>query len=324
MHIPDLNTILINNPMKKVLVITYSQTGQLDEIISNIIKQFDDDIVIHYEKLKPVPSFPFPWQGMSFYDAMPESVEMIPSKIEPLSVKQDKDYDLILLGYPIWFLSPPIPLTTFLKSEKAIQILSGKPVVTVIGARNMWVMAQEDIKRMIIDTGGQLKGNIALIDKHYNLISVTTIIYWMMTGKKERYMGFFPKPGVSDNDITRAERFGPAISLAVLNNEYDNLQSNLLVLNAVELSENIVSIERKGKRIFKIWARFILKKGGVGSKARVGRLKMFKRYLLFIIFAASPIASLVFYVTWPLFFMRIRKKMRYYSGVKLKMQIKNE
>ena len=71
--------------------------------------------------------------------------------------------------------------------------MTGTPIITVIGARNMWVSAQEDIKKMIVDNGGKLKGNIALHDRHQNLLSVVTIIYWLMTGKKDRYLGYFPK-----------------------------------------------------------------------------------------------------------------------------------
>lgn len=304
--------------MKKALVISFSQSGQLDAIVSNITSGFPNEINVHYENLKPVPDFPFPWKGISFYDAMPECVELIPSKIEPLSFNPDDDFDLIVLGYPIWFLSPPIPLTTFLKSDEAKKVMKGKPVVTIIGARNMWIMAQEEIKKMIINNGGHLKGNIALNDKHNNLASVVTIIYWMVTGKKERYLGIFPKPGISDVDIEAASRFTPVITEAIESGNFDNLQSKLLNLNAVDLSPNVVSTEEKGKKIFRIWSRFILKKGGPGSLQRVGRLNMFKWYLMFIIFFVSPIVSLFFYLTWPLTFMKIRRKMKYYSGIEIK------
>ena len=304
--------------MKRVLVITYSQSGQLNRIVSNITSQFSDNVKVHCEKLVPVPSFNFPWKGKTFYDAMPESVKLIPSHIEPLSFNTDINFDLIILGYPIWFLSPPIPLTTFLKSPNAKKILSGKPVITVIGSRNMWVTAQEDIKQMIFNNGGILKGNIALSDRHNNLISVITIIYWMTTGKKERYLGIFPKPGISDKDINDVRRFAPIIERALVNEEYDNLQNNLLSLKSVNLSPNVVSTEEKGKKIFKIWSEFILKKGKSGSPGRVGRLNMFKYYLLFVIFAVSPIVTVLFYITWPLFFFKRRRKLEYYKGVKLK------
>lgn len=278
----------------------------------------DKTIHFDFEPLMPEPEFPFPWPDMSFWDAMPESVRKIPSKLKPCQFDRDKKYDLIILGYPIWFLSPPIPLTTFLKSDAAKKVMAGTPIITIIGARNMWVSAQEDIKKMIVENKGKLVGNIALHDRHQNLLSVVTIIYWLMTGKKDRYLGIFPKPGVSDEDIRQATRFGKPIHKALVKSNYEDLQKELRQLGSVELSPDITSIELKAKKIFYIWSGFILKKGGPGSKERTGRLKMFKWYLLFVIFAVSPIASLVFYLTYPFFYRKIRKNMRYFKGVELR------
>ncbi len=304
--------------MKKVLVVTYSQSGQLEAIVENMLKPLNGQVSVYHEKLKPVPDFPFPWTDLTFWDAMPESVRMIPSSLEPLKTDTHTDYDLVILGYPIWFLSPPIPMTTFLKSEKGKRLLQGKPVVTVIGSRNMWVGAQEDMKRLISDAGGVLRGNIVLRDRHHNLPSVVTIIYWMMTGKKERPWNIFPKPGISDKDIIDAERFGNPILSALQQGKYDDLQQELLNINAVETIPSVISIEKKGKRMFWFWSGFILKKGGTGAKQRTGRLKLFKWYLLFVIFAVSPIATIVFYMTYPFFFLKIKRNMEYYKGVNLK------
>lgn len=303
--------------MKKILVVTYSQSGQLEEIVGNILKGINETIQVHYEKLKPIPDYPWPWIGTSFWDAMPECVRHIPSELEALNVNPNNKFDLVILGYPIWFLSPPVPITTFLRSEKGKQLINNTPVVTVIGARNMWVSAQEDVKKMIDEAGGLLSGNIALYDRITNLISVITIIYWVTTAKKEKYLGIFPKPGIAQNDIDSAVRFGKPIQEALKSGDFQNLQNELLQLNAVELKPHIVSIEKKGKRMFWLWSGFILRKGGPGSKERIGRLKLFKRYLLFVIFAVSPIATLIFYLTYPFFFVHINRKMAYYKGVKL-------
>ena len=70
--------------------------------------------------------------------------------------------------------------------------------------------------------------------------------------------------------------------------------------------------------MFRIWSGMILRKGGPGSKARIGLLKIFKWYLLFVIFAVSPIATVIFYMTYPFFFIKINKNMKYYKGVMLK------
>lgn len=303
--------------MKKILVVTYSQSGQLDNIVSNITSGFSNEIRVDIEKIQTDPEFPFPWTGKTFWDAMPESVEMIPAKLQKVDFNPDEDYDMVILGYPIWFLSPAIPLTSFLKSEYA-RVMKGKPVVTVIGCRNMWVAAQEEIKKMISINGGVLKGNIVLEDRHFNLTSVVTIIYWMMSGKKDRYLGIFPKPGISDKDIESASRFSPIVDKAIKQGNFDKLQSELLAQKAVRLTPDIVSLEEKAKKIFRVWSKFIRKKGGPGSPERVPRLKLFSRYLLFVIFVVSPIASLIYYLTLPLLFVRVKRKLKYYKGVDLK------
>jgi len=304
--------------VKKVLVVTYSQSGQLNEIVSNTLKTLEGKVDITWEHLKPRPDYPFPWKDIHFWDAQPECVEMIPGELEAMKFDTNIDYDLIILGYPIWFLSPPIPLTTFLKSEEAKKVMNGKPIISIIGSRNMWVTAQENIKAMINDNGGKLVGNISLRDRHHNLPSVVTIIYWLTTGKKDRMWGIFPPPGISDKDIAESERFGKPILEALQNNNFNDVQDKLLEMKSVEIVSSVLSLEKKGKKIFGIWSKFIRKKGGPGDPSRVPRLKMFKWYLLTVIFLVTPIATLVFYLTYPLFYFQIKRNLKYYSGVKIK------
>jgi flavodoxin len=303
--------------MKKVLVVTYSQSGQLNEIVDNILRDFKNDVQIVVEKLQPDPPFPFPWTNIDFWDAMPDAVSLIPHKLKPFSFNPDEDFDLIILGFPVWFLSPAIPMTSFLKSPEAAKVMKGKPVVTVIGARNMWVNAQEDIKKMIVNNGGRLVGNIALHDKANNLSSVITIIYWMMTAKKERLWGIFPKPGISDKDIAEAVRFGKPIVESLQGGDFDNLQQKLLSLGSIDLIPNVVFMELRAKKFFHKWAKFIRKKGEHGNPERIGRLIMFKWYLLIAIFVASPIAILLFYLFLPLTWWSFRKKLNYFRGIEL-------
>ena len=75
----------------------------------------------------------------------------------------------------------------------------------------MWINAQEKIKIRLKDAGARLVGNIALVDRHNNFISLVTILSWMLGGKKNRKWGIFPKPGVSDEDIENASVFGETV-----------------------------------------------------------------------------------------------------------------
>ena len=128
----------------------------------------------------------------------------------------------------MWYLSPSIPINSLLKSTDAKILFNNIPVVTVIGCRNMWIMAQEKVKHLLNDCGAKLVGNVALVDRHINHISVITIVQWMFTGVKKKYLGIFPKPGVSQKDINEAGKFGVVISECLINGDYTNLQNKLL------------------------------------------------------------------------------------------------
>ena len=168
----------------RLLVIYYSQSGQLGEIVQNFVAPLEG-VDIDIIRFKPKHDFPFPWNSRNFYYEMPDSVQEVPMELNNINYKYDK-YDLIIFGYQPWFLSPSIPATSLLKNEEFKKILKDTPIITVIGARNMWLNAQESVKRMIHAAGGKLVGNIPLVDRTTNLISAMTIVHWMMTGKKTR------------------------------------------------------------------------------------------------------------------------------------------
>ena len=61
--------------MKNVLVIYYTQSGQLLEIAQNVVKDLEksDEINVSYHQIKPVKEYDFPWKADQFFDAFPES-----------------------------------------------------------------------------------------------------------------------------------------------------------------------------------------------------------------------------------------------------------
>jgi hypothetical protein len=257
-----------------------------------------NDITVVYEELKPIPSFPFPWSSDDFFQAMPESVKGIPCMLEPLSFDDKADFDLIIIAYQPWFLSPSIPYHAFFKNDKVRKLINGKPVVTIIGCRNMWVMAQEQIKQYINESGGYYAGNIVLRDKAPNLLSLVSIIRWLIKGKKEKHL-IFPEAGVSKKDIHEAARFGNIIYKSVINNNIGELKSRLIDAGAVDIQPQLIMLEKRGKAFFQIWADFALKKGGYGSKVRNFRLRLFKYYLLTVLYLVSPFATLLFFMISP-------------------------
>ena len=237
---------------------------------------------------------------------------------EAITLVEQNDFDLVILGYQVWYLSPSIPFTAFLQSPEAQKVLKGKPIITILGVRNMWVMAQERVKRQIRDLGGTLVGNIVLVDPHPNLVSVVTIVQWLIKGEqkgKGLINGIFPQAGVPEQNIREAAKFGEVIRGAFRSGQLDTLQEQLLKKGAVEIKPVLMNIEKRGRRMFGFWSKFLLKKGGYGDPAREGRLKLFKCYLIVVIYLASPIVSLIFWFTLKIFYEKTRRSVEYYSHV---------
>jgi hypothetical protein len=297
---------------KKILVLYYTQSGQLGEIIENFTAPLAaGGNTVEKIRVQPVQAYPFPWTGKSFFAQMPDCVLQVPTQLQPFQLQQTS-YDLIILGYQAWFLSPCIPVNSLLKDPAVRAVLKGTPVVTITGARNMWISAMEDLKKILKNAEANLAGNIALVDQHHNFISFVTILYWMFTGKKDRYLNLFPKPGVAADDIKHTVVFGSIVQQHLQAGEWDTLQAGLVQQKAVVIRYRLMFIESKAKRIFGLWAGFIAKR-----KKRTPWLVAFKYYLLIALFIAAPIILTVDAIFFkPFLSARIRKQKQYYSDVK--------
>ena len=303
-----LNRVMQRNRirMKRILVIYYTQSGQLKEIADNFVAPFQKQgIPVDFYEIQMETPYPFPWTNESFFGAFPESFLELPQPIKAMPPDiETQEYDLVVLAYQVWYLSPSIPVTSFLKSEQARVLLEGKPVVTLSGTRNMWIKAQEKVRNMLVKKGARIVANIALTDRHYNHISVLTIVHWLFTGKKDKYLGVFPLPGVSQKDITNATQYGELVLNHSQKGEYQqSLQKEIVAQGGVQVKPFLLSAEKKANRLFGIWARAIYQ-----SSRRKFLLKCFHAYLYFAIWILMPIVWLFYWLTYPLFYKKIRRE----------------
>ncbi len=297
--------------MKKILCINYSQSGQLHEIMDNVVSPLQE-YEIDRIKIEPKEGFDFPWKTNNFYDPMPETVLEEPNELKPIEFKEEK-YDLILLGYQPWFLSPSMPAAALLQNEEFKKRVNGTPVVTVIGARNMWLNAQKSVVDHIKDAGGKMVGNIAFVDRAQNWLSAISIVHWMMTGKKTRKWGIFPLPGVSQDDIEGSSKFGKLLSTCLKEDDFSDYQNQVIANDGLRIKTTILFIEGRAKKIFYIWAKGIKKKEEQG-KNRKFWIRFFRFYLNFALFGVAPILLIVYSILIrPLTQSSIAKKKRHFA-----------
>jgi len=178
-------------------------------------------------------------------------------------------------------------------------LLEGTPVLTIVGCRNMWFRAHALVKSRLRDMKARRVGHIVLMDRAYHLVSVITILYWMLTGRKDRLLGLFPRPGVSDQDIDRCSEYGKLIADALSSPAIPNIQDELNRRSACRVVPHLMWLEDRAARAFDIWSKLILKKGGRGDPRRKWAVRVFGWYLASVIALFSPLGFLAFYLALP-------------------------
>jgi hypothetical protein len=294
--------------VKRVLVVHFSQTGQLARVARQLVSPLAAaaDVELVEEVLRPREPYPFPWPFWRFLDAMPEAVLLEPPALEPLSVRADEHFDLIVLP------PPSGPMTAFLKSQAGRKLLRGRPVVTAIACRNMWLMAQEAVKRLIQEAGGRLRDNVVFTDQGSALATFITTPRWLLTGRRDAFWSL-PAAGVAEEDIANADRFGRALLNALRADRERENAPMLAGLGAASVDPRLVFSERAGRRAFSAWSRLIRLGGPPGSMGRVPLLALFCVYLVAMIITIVPASLLLQRLMRPLYAERLELQRAYYE-----------
>lgn len=276
--------------IKRVLAIYYSQTGQLESVINTITEPLREQngIELTVLRLQSSENFTFPWSFFRFFDAFPESVYGDAPPNIPFVLPDASSYDLIILGYQPWFLSPSLPMRAFIQSEQAREILKGKPVITVVACRNMWIEAQKTMQEHLVSCEATLIDNVVLSDQSGPLESFITTPRWMLTGKKEPFFGF-SAAGISDEAIQKSRRFGEAIVKGLEEDRVSKHESLLKNMGAVRADPRFIASEKIGKRSFRIWGKWVRAFGKRGSWHRRPILLLYVIFLIALIVSIVPI-----------------------------------
>ena len=301
--------------MRQVLVVHYSQTGQLDRLMQSVCAPLLQraDIHVDFLALQPAQPYPFPWPFLGFFRIFPETVLMRPQPLLPLAVDPAQRYDLVILAYQVWFLSPSQPMTSFLASPEAAQLLKGAPVVTLIGCRNMWLMAQEKLKQRLHELGARLVDNIALTDACGTAASFLATPLWLFTGRQKPY-AWVPRAGIDEAEIVAAKRFGEAMAQRLTADALPIDQPMLRGLGAVRIDEKLIASEKVGNRSFQLWSRLLAALGPQQSRRRGAGLVLYIVFLLCLIVTVVPLSALLKKLMAPLFKARIAREKAYFAG----------
>jgi hypothetical protein len=299
---------------KKVLVVWFSQTGQLKRIADSLCAPLaaDPDVELTWQRLEPATPYPFPWPFFAFFDQFPEAAHGIAPVLKPLSLSGSERYDLVILAYTVWFLSPCPPLTAFLKSDTGRAVVRDTPVITLIACRNMWLMAQEQVKALLADAGAKHCDNVVLTDSGSSLATFITTPRWMFTGRSDPVWGF-PAAGIAPADVAGASRFGEALLAALRAGRIEGRTPVLAGLGAARVDDRLIASEKIGRRSFQIWGKLVRKAGAQGDPRRRVVLGIYAAFLILMIVTIVPLSMLIRALLRPLLAARLARARHYFE-----------
>lgn len=280
--------------MKRILFVYFTNSGQTESVVKNVLKPFEqaEHVLVTVKKIKTKFPFPYPWSILSFFNEFPNAVMENECDIEPLHLENEEKFDLIVLCYPVWFLSIATPFLSFLKSQES-QILKDTPVITLITCRNMWSQAQTRMQMHLKNRNAKLVGNIVLRDRSGNKpITYVTTPLWLLTGKK-KISKYVPDAGIDPQRIEKTSEYGKLIldylgrmdPAVKPRDDNTNLLQNK-VPSSLALSEKI------GRSLFLAWGFLILK---------ISKPKTVFRDLLIVLFLCFLLATAIFCL--PMFYL---------------------
>lgn len=279
---------------KQVLLVRYSQSGRSTALSTQFCAPLSDSagVDLHVLELTPKKPYPFPWGFFDFLDAFPETVQLEPIGLEPFALSENREFDLVIIAYTVWFLSPAPPVLSFLKSAAGKALIKGVPVVTLISCRNMWMQAHDIVSGLLLEAGARHCDNVVTVDPGPSLLTFISTPRWMLTGRRDAFWGI-PAAGISDADIAGVARFGRALDHALANDEASGSKPMLQGLKAVDVDDRLLSSERIGRRSFLIWSRLIRVFGARGAPARKPALAIYSLFLVIMIITVVPLSLLV-------------------------------
>jgi len=120
---------------------------------------------------------------------------------------REGDYDLICVGSPTWFFRPSVPIRSYLKSEEAGKVLSGKRFTAFVVCRRYWSINLRAVKKLGTRQGGEYVDGIHFSFAGGQVRSLLSLLSYFGKGEnRERYLGVKIPPSLLKPDFLEQAR----------------------------------------------------------------------------------------------------------------------
>ncbi|NUM35332.1 MAG: hypothetical protein HUU50_12350 [Candidatus Brocadiae bacterium] len=272
----------------KVLVLYYSQTGKTKSLLDIFLEplQKRSDVEITIEEILPKVPFPFPWPQLYFFSLVPECVYEVPIELQEMKFNENEKYDLIILGYQVWFLAPSIPTNSLLKHPKA-KVFANTPVVSVLFCRNMWRQAQGRLERRLEELQSWVVDKVVTTAYGSQMETLRSTKQNLLQKPKIGEDSHQWRPSPEDVEITKKQGIQLADSIWQIK---ENPKRPIFKDSSRALKDTMfVYPEQKAKESFFAWGGYFLKHSSTESTKRKIFIILFCWTFFFKVFVLLPL-----------------------------------
>jgi hypothetical protein len=282
--------------MDRVLVLYYSQSGEVAEIATVFATELSrTGAEVTIEGLDTETLYPYPWRSIRrFFDVMPESVLGLPPPIRSPGYDPTSRFRLVVLVYPVWFLSPALPVQALFQLRHA-QVLHGTETVTITVCRAMWQRASERIKSLLATAGAVHCDNVVVTHQGSPLLTLVSTPRALLFGRKESLLGLFPKAGVAHSDRARVQLLATVIAQRLRSDRSFGGSSGE---SALSITRWLVVPELLASYCFYSAAVVIRALGKIHPALRALGVYAFAVFLLALILIGLPLSITVSALAW--------------------------
>lgn len=289
----------------RALVLYYSQSGETARVASIFSEALTAvGVDVDREEIQPSAGYPYPWKSIiRFFDAMPDAVLGSAAGIAPPRFDPSARFDLVVLAYPVWFLSPATPVRAFFQSPQA-RVLRDTDVITISVSRAMWQRASMAMKQLLAAAGASHCDNVAVTHQGSPLVTLISTPRALLSGKRDRLLGVFPSAGVAGRDTSRV-RVLAAVAAERLMAGHLAGAPFLRGEAAVTVTRWLVVPELLGWHCFHASARVIRFFGTIHRGLRTAAVLGFAVFLVLLILVALPLTVLGTFLARPIIGRRL-------------------
>jgi len=201
---------------------TYTQqTLKVAEAMAEVLRRHGCDVTLAaIEFTDPryrsrFDEFPMPHPFRELVGMIPAELPgRAPAQIRIPEAVTEREYDLVCIGSPTWWLSTDVPIRSFLQSDAAHQVLKGKPFAVAVCCRRYWRHNLKTVRRLATKHGGAFAGGIHFRYQGGQLRSLLSLLSYLGSGAyRERYLGIkIPPTNLQEHHLQQARRFADRLA----------------------------------------------------------------------------------------------------------------